>query len=284
MARSLEGRVIAITGSGGGLGRAYALAAAAAGASVVVADLDGDAAAAVATDIRARGGAAVPVAVDVAVTGAGEAIVEAARAAFGRLDGFVGNAAILGKGDIVHQSADVIARALAVNVAGVIDTATAAARSMSAGGRIVLIVSGSLLGHHPLALYGTTKAAVLGLVYGLAAELKDSGVRVTGLAPLAHTAMSDEMGGDVAGMGGPADGIAPVVTYLLSERSDRLNGHVLRFDGRHLGVFRPPRVERVVAAESWNDEQIADVVDTTLADEVASSGPGRVDPDIVLPR
>ncbi|QNA93664.1 MULTISPECIES: SDR family NAD(P)-dependent oxidoreductase [unclassified Microbacterium] len=179
----LGGRSIAITGAGSGLGRAYALAASRAGARVLVADIDERAAEKVVEEIVVRGGDAVALAADISAAGAGTRIVGAALAAYGRLDGFVANAGLLSPGPLLDQSEDTIRRTLAVNIDGTIDTVVAAARAMRAGGSIVVIVSGSLLGSADLALYGTTKAAALGLVYGLAVELEGTGIRITGLAP-----------------------------------------------------------------------------------------------------
>lgn len=271
---SLAGRVVAITGAGGGLGRAYAHAAAAAGAHVIAADLDDGAARAVAAEIVEAGGAATPVAVDISAPGAGQLIVDAAIANGGALDGFVANAGILSPGALLAQSEKTVRTAIDVNVTGTVATVTAAARAMRDGGSIVVIVSGSLLGADDLALYGTTKAAALGLVYGLSLELAERGIRVTGLAPRARTGMSAQMGDAGEDKGGPAAGVAPVVTYLLSDAARDLSGHVLRFDGERLAVLRPPRIAREVIADAWDAETVAAAIDGPLADEVALSLPG----------
>lgn len=270
---SLAGLTVAITGAGGGLGRAYAQAAAEAGANLVIADIDGSAADSVAAEITATGGSAVAVTADIAVHGTGERITAAAIGAFGRLDGFVANAGVLSPGALLEQSEDTVRRVVGVNVDGTIATVTAAARAMTRGGSIVVIISGSLLGADRLALYGTTKAAALGLVYGLAAELRDSGIRVNGLAPRARTAMSAEMGATSEDKGGPPSGIAPVVTYLLGDSSRQLHGHVLRFDGTRLGLLRPPRIEHEVSADAWDVAAVAAAVTGPLADEVRVATP-----------
>lgn len=273
-AGSLDGRVVAITGAGGGLGRAYALAVAESGAHVIVADLDSRAADAVAAEIVAAGGAATPVAVDISAPGAGQTIVDAAVASGGALHGFVANAGILAPGALLEQSDETVRRAIEVNVAGTVATVTAAAHAMRDGGSIVVIVSGSLLGAEDLALYGTTKAAALGLVYGLSLELADRGIRVTGLAPRARTGMSAQMGDAGEDKGGPPSGVAPVVTYLLSDAARDLSGHVLRFDGMRLAILRPPRIAREVVADAWDAVAVAAAIDGPLADEVALSLPG----------
>ncbi|GAA4487868.1 SDR family oxidoreductase [Microbacterium panaciterrae] len=270
----LEGRVIAITGAGSGLGRAYAVATAQAGAAVVIADLDEVAADAVADEVISAGGRAISVPADISAIGAGERIAEAAVRAFGGLDGFVANAGILSPGRLLAQPDAAVRRTLAVNVDGTIATVVAAARGMREGGSIVVIVSGSMLGAENLALYGTTKAAALGLVYGLSLELGDRGLRVNGLAPRARTGMSAQMGDAGEDKGGPPDGVAPAVIYLLGDLSNPLNGHVLRFDGERLGLFRPPRIEREVAADAWDAASIAAAIAGPLREETRASLPG----------
>src|SRR5450432_675953 len=101
---SFAGRVAIITGAGGGLGRAHALELARRGAKVVVNDLGGSldgsgasstAAGRVVEEIEALGGQAVANHDSVATPAGGQAIVDAALEAFGRIDILVNNAGIL---------------------------------------------------------------------------------------------------------------------------------------------------------------------------------------------
>src|ERR1700758_6602 len=96
-----DGRVAVITGAGRGLGRAYALLLASKGAKVVVNDLGGslkgdgvDAgpAEAVVQEIRAAGGEAVANTDSVATAEGGQAIIDAALKAYGRIDILIHNA------------------------------------------------------------------------------------------------------------------------------------------------------------------------------------------------
>ena len=93
--RSLQGRVAIVTGSARNIGRAIARALADAGAAVVInakssaADAD-----AVVREIRDRGGQAVAKIADVGQPEAAASLIDAAIAAFGRLDILVNNAAV----------------------------------------------------------------------------------------------------------------------------------------------------------------------------------------------
>ena len=89
----LKGRAAVISGAGRGIGAAIARAYAAEGAAVQCLDIDASGAAAVASDITEAGGRAQSAHCDVRDSGSVRAGVEAAVAAFGRLDVVVADAA-----------------------------------------------------------------------------------------------------------------------------------------------------------------------------------------------
>src|SRR5436190_22431842 len=103
MARMVEGKVVAVTGSGGGIGKAVALLMAAHGAKVVVNDIgaaldgsghdDGPAAATV-REIEAAGGEAVANTDSVTDPKGAERLIQTGLDAFGRIDAVVNNAGI----------------------------------------------------------------------------------------------------------------------------------------------------------------------------------------------
>ena len=110
---ALDGRVAIITGAGRGLGREHALLFAAEGAKVVVNDLGGaadgggsdrTAAEEVVDEITAMGGEAIADADNVADWEGGQALINSAIDAFGRLDILVNNAGILRDRMLVNMS------------------------------------------------------------------------------------------------------------------------------------------------------------------------------------
>src|SRR5215831_15922573 len=99
-----DGRVAVVTGAGRGIGRAHALLLAQRGARVVVNDLGGsmqgdgtDAgpASTVAREISDAGGAAIADTSDISAPEGGRALIDSARAEFGRIDIVVNNAGII---------------------------------------------------------------------------------------------------------------------------------------------------------------------------------------------
>lgn len=91
-ARRLVNKVAFLTGSGSGIGRAIAQKFAQEGAKVVVTDLNEQAASAVANEIRAAGGTAVAMKLDVSAEGMVDRSVADAVAAFGKVDILLNNA------------------------------------------------------------------------------------------------------------------------------------------------------------------------------------------------
>lgn len=193
---NFAGRVAVVTGAGRGIGRAHAMLLASRGAKVVVNDLGTDVtgvgassepADEVVTEIRAAGGAAVPDNHSVATEEGAQALIEAARSHYGRVDVLVHNAG-RNLGDL-DSLLDVHVRAgfwLTEAVWGEM----AERRS----GRIVLTTSASgLYGDgtgpqaNPKQPYATAKTAIIGLTKALAMRGAPVNIRVNAISPTAHT-------------------------------------------------------------------------------------------------
>jgi NAD(P)-dependent dehydrogenase (short-subunit alcohol dehydrogenase family) len=90
----LEGKTALVTGGGNGIGRAAALAFSREGARVAVADYEAEAAEATVALINQSGGQAISLSGDVTDSARVKAMVDAAVAAYGRLDCAFNNAGI----------------------------------------------------------------------------------------------------------------------------------------------------------------------------------------------
>src|SRR5438132_3376389 len=122
-----DGKVAIITGAGGGLGREHALLLASRGAQVVVNDLGGSVsgeggsegpAHTTAREINDLGGVAVPDTNSVSTPEGGEAIVQTAIDAFGRVDIVMNNAGILRDKTFQNMTPDLLNPVLDVHLKG----------------------------------------------------------------------------------------------------------------------------------------------------------------------
>jgi NAD(P)-dependent dehydrogenase (short-subunit alcohol dehydrogenase family) len=256
---SFEGRVGIVTGAGNGLGRACAKALAQHGATVVVNDLgtapDGSGASrqtadTVVTEIRNEGGQAIASCESVATRIGGEAIVQTALDAFGRVDFLISNAGILR-----NRRFDVMSDA---DIDGVLDThlkaaffvGQAAYRAMlrQKYGRFVFMSSGvGMFGFPYQANYGAAKGGIAALSNVLALEGAQYGVLSNTVLPVAMTRLAEAMGPDFASLPAPdlspmlpkmtPEYITPLVVYLASERCRATHGLYSAVGGRYARVF-----------------------------------------------
>jgi NAD(P)-dependent dehydrogenase (short-subunit alcohol dehydrogenase family) len=232
----LGGKRILVTGAAGGIGAAVGRVCASLGAEALLADLKGchDAAAA----IRAEGGRAQSVTLDVSKRDQ----VEAALAAFGRVDALVANAAICPWDDDWEDPAWEAAfeRVMSVNLLGAIHCARAVLPGMQArgGGNIVLVGSlagrsgGLIAGAH----YAASKGGLHTFVRWLARRAAPSNVIVNGVAPASvETPMMQDRPVDLAGiplgrMARPEE-IAWPIAFLCSGAAGYVCGVVLDVNG-----------------------------------------------------
>lgn len=183
--RSLAAKAIAITGAGSGIGAATARLLAAQGAAVWLGDLDLSAADAVAEEVRAAGGRAGAVRLDVTDEASFAAFLDAAEAD-GPLDVLVNNAGVMWVGPFVDETASSVQRQVAVNLIGPITGTRLAARRMRPRGRghIVTVASAaSKLSPAGEATYSATKHGVYGFLKAARRELRRSGIRLSVVMP-----------------------------------------------------------------------------------------------------
>ncbi|HTV96056.1 MAG TPA: SDR family oxidoreductase [Steroidobacteraceae bacterium] len=252
----LDGKVAVVTGAGGrgnSIGRAYALGLGGAGAAVVVADLNAEGASGVCEEIRAAGGKAIAVGVDITRPDSVARMAKAASAAFGGVDILVNNAALmaeLGHLPAIDMALEQWNRIMDVNLTGALNCAQAIVPLMRArgGGKIVNQVSG---GAFPaMSVYGISKLALVGLTTTLARQLGRERINVNAIAP--GNTLSDAgrsitpddspfiqlLQATVAmRVRGQPDELVGTLLLLCSPAGDWITGQVLHVDGGW--VLRP---------------------------------------------
>ena len=177
-----DGRVAIVTGAGGGLGREHALLLASRGAKVVVNDLgggtDGTGASAgpaerTVKEIVDLGGEAVADTSTVATVEGGQAIVDTALEAFGRVDIVISNAGILRDKAFHNMTPELLDPVLDVHLKAAFHVIRPAwVKMRQAGyGRVLVTTSNSgILGNFGQSNYGAAKMGLVGLARVLAQE------------------------------------------------------------------------------------------------------------------
>jgi NAD(P)-dependent dehydrogenase (short-subunit alcohol dehydrogenase family) len=244
---AVAGKRVVITGASRGLGKLLAHAFSIAGASVcLVARTE--------RDLKAVAellpGPSLVLSGDVTNEDFNEAIADATVAEWGGLDVWICNAGI---SPVVAGPRDteigIWRQVLEVNLTGAFLGARAAARVMSAGGR--LIFTGSVLGERPregLCAYSASKAGLTGLAKGLALDLAPAGITVNVVAPgwfdspladgwksSARLAMTIT-GHTALQRWGASTDLAGAYQFLVSDAAAFITGTVLTVDGGYLLV------------------------------------------------
>ena len=245
-AARFEGLAALVTGASSGIGAAVAKRLAGEGAGVVMGARRAEVCAQHARDIAARGGKAVPVALDVTDEASLRAAVETADQEFGRLDALVVNAGIeMVKPFTALRDAD-WESILQVNLVGASRTVRAAMPLLArAGGAVVMIASmAGVEGATALSAYAASKGGLIAFARSLAKELAPRRIRVNALAPgMVETDMFARITRrwtpeQVESMRrahplgfGRAEDVAAAAAYLASSDARWVTGSVLVVDG-----------------------------------------------------
>jgi NAD(P)-dependent dehydrogenase (short-subunit alcohol dehydrogenase family) len=246
----LNEKISIITGAGGGMGRVAALRFAAEGSSVVVADSQPGAAEETVRQIRAAGGEATAITVDVSVEADAKAMVDVAIEKFGRLDVLYNNAGIMPQADhsVVDTPVEIWDQIMAVNVRGVYLACKYAIPRMLENKRGSIINVSSfvaLLGCSvPQDAYTASKGAILALTRSLAVQFAPNGIRTNAILPgpvetplLMEWLVKDEQAKKIrlarnpSGRFGKPDEVVSMAVYLASDESAWTNGASLVIDG-----------------------------------------------------
>ncbi len=240
----LTGRTALITGASRGIGRAAALLLARQGARVVLAARNEELLDEVAGAVRAGGGEAHPMALDLADHGSIPAVVRGLPSEFAAVDILVNNAGITADNLLARMTLEQWQRVLDVNLTGAFALTKALVRGMMRRrhGRVVSVSSvAGVVGNAGQANYAASKAGLIGFSKSLARELLSRGITVNVVAPgFIETDMTAALP-DGAGERfleqhglvrlGTVDDIAAAVLYLASDEASYVTGEVLSVSG-----------------------------------------------------
>ena len=242
MSNRLAEKIVFVTAAGQGIGLASALAFAAEGAEVWATDRDGALlqANAVGTGIRTA-------VLDVT----DGAAVDALAREVGGIDVLFNCAGYVHNGGILDCTPEAFEQSMSLNVTAMYRVTRALLPGMLArgGGSIINMASmaSSLKGFPNRFVYGTSKAAVIGMTKSIAADFVRQGIRCNALCP--GTVDTPSLRGRIAAAADPAqaerdfiarqpmgrlasvDDITPMLVYLASDESRFVTGTTVAVDG-----------------------------------------------------
>jgi len=241
----IAGKVAVVTGAGGGIGEAYARALIGEGAKVVIAEIDEQKGTAVADAIKAEGGEATFVRVDVSSEDSTKAMAAETIEIYGGIDFLVNNAALFG--DMKLESMLTVDWAyykkfMDINLDGALLCSRACYRSMKERGGGAIVNQSSTAAWMGVGFYGLSKLALNGLTHCLTRELGHMNIRVNAIAPgptetPALEAQVPEQFRDslvaqtpISRLGQPKD-MADACLFLLSDAASWISGQILAVDG-----------------------------------------------------
>jgi NAD(P)-dependent dehydrogenase (short-subunit alcohol dehydrogenase family) len=241
----LDGKVALISGGARGQGATEAKLFVREGAKVVLGDVRDEEGKKVEAEIRAAGGEATYVHLNVTSEADWRAAVDTAERRYGQLHVLVNNAGILIRKSIEETTEDDWDRIMAVNVKGVFLGTKYAIPAMrrAGGGAIVNVSSISALRPRGLTTYSVSKGAVIALTRAMAVDHGPEGIRVNCVAPgPVYTPMVYQRGmseavrerrrnASLLKIEGTGWDIGHAVRFLLSDYARYVTGHVLVVDG-----------------------------------------------------
>ncbi|WP_435109118.1 SDR family NAD(P)-dependent oxidoreductase [Nocardiopsis synnemataformans] len=244
----LTGKVVFITGASRGIGAAAARLFAREGAAVVLAARGTDALQRIVTEIRADGGDAEAVTMDLTDRASIRAAVERAEELHGRLDGAFNNgAAVQRPGPLDTTSDEDVETQFTVNFRAHWTAMAVEAEIMrrAGGGAIVNTSSiGSRRANPALPAYGAMKRALNSITESAAVTWGSQGIRVNGITPggtatemmEAWEAVSPgivERNNAATPLGRMAEPreVAEVAAWLISDRAAMVTGAIVPVDG-----------------------------------------------------
>jgi NAD(P)-dependent dehydrogenase (short-subunit alcohol dehydrogenase family) len=277
----LAGKVAVVTGAGRGVGRGIALELARSGAAVIVNDLgsslsgastDETPAKSVVREIEALGGRAIEDRHDVASFTDAEAIIDAARSSFGRIDIVVNNAGNLRDAIFHRMTEQDFDAVVAVHLKGTFNVSRAAAphfKQQGSGSFVHMTSTSGLIGNFGQANYCAAKLGIAGLSKAIALDMQKFGVRSNAVAPFAWTRMVGSIPDDTPEQKRRVEGlkklapekVAPFVVALCSDTASHITGQIFSVRNNEIYLFSQPRPLRMAhCSDGWTPESVIERV------------------------
>jgi short-subunit dehydrogenase len=184
--RTMNGKLVLVTGAASGIGRETALLCASRGADLAICDLDETRLATTATVARKSGADVMTQRVDVSDEASVQRFADAVHARHDAVDLLVNNAGIGLVAGLLDTTTDDWNQIIAVNVMGVVHGCRSFVPQMVACGRghVVNVASAAgFMANPALLAYSATKFAVFGFSEALRGELRPHGIGVTAICP-----------------------------------------------------------------------------------------------------
>lgn len=240
----MKDRVALVTGASQGIGRACAIALAAGGAKVVAAARQQEKLAAVVDEIKASGGTAWALSLDVSSPASIHAALAQVEETAGRVEILVNNAGITRDGLALRMKPEQWDAVLQTNLTGAFGCIQGVLHGMMRNrwGRIINITSVvGQSGNPGQANYSAAKAGLIGLTKSLAQEVASRNITVNAVAPgFIETAMTDALDDKMKekilasiplGRMGQPEEVAQAVCFLAGDHAAYITGHVLSVNG-----------------------------------------------------
>ncbi len=253
----LSGKTCIVTGAGSGIGRATALLFAKEGGRVLCGDINEEAVRQVVEEIRAKGGSAESLMVDVAEEASVRQFAKEVNTIADHVDVLFNNAGIDTAGGKLHEySIELWDRIMNVDLRGTFLVSKFIIPMMLAhGGAIINCSSVSgLAADYNRAGYNAAKGGVTNLTKTMAIDYARSGIRVNAIAPgtidtpIIEKILGEDQGAefrrvyewvDPMGRLGRPEEVASVVLFLASEDSSYVTGECITIDGGHMAYTWP---------------------------------------------
>lgn len=242
--KTLDQKVILITGSSRGIGAAIAVKMAVAGAKVIVNYAGGkEAAEEVVNQIKAAGGDAIALQADVSKSDEVKRMFDAAIAHYGRIDVLVNNAGIMITKTIKETTDEDFTRQFDINVKGTFNTMREAADKLADNGTVInFSTSVNRIMIPGYATYVATKAAVEQLTRVFSKEVGNRGINVNSVSPgptnteLFTNGKSQEVIDRLAALSpfnriGEPNDISEIVLFLASDQAKWINAQNIGVNG-----------------------------------------------------